>query len=486
MAREVRQPGVELHGNGFRYRMRVMKEGEKRTATYQRWPFVVGAEAKALAPDDPLRRENALANANAFALRDRQKRKSPQRIGGLEDPKGTLLEWLIRYQMEALEQRRYDPRFLAPMVEFIEARSARKKGDPPLVDPVPSEKLTFHCVPRVAESVEHDKSQIRSILRLAREHTTIDDMLHSPVQALGSQHMHQLLALWAKGKARAKTKRKLLSMFAAVWKHHDEFYGMHFDKRPWDSITIPGDGEKPKARAIPKSELAKIEAEFRRLHRNVRGAIEFLRWTGARRSEASKLRWEKIMWPEAGSPSAHFERTKAKRGVYRARFVYLEDEAIVALARMVKPEDKDGNPIAYDAATFDWRTFDWPKKGWVFPSPKNPNERIAGQTIYQAFVRCVNHAGVPHASPHHLRHTKATVLTATVPQAIAQEMLGHEDAATFAIYRHLAEEAGYMVRDKAGMLVSADELKSKDDIVSALKKLPLKDRAEILSQLLGA
>ena len=84
-----------------------------------------------------------------------------------------------------------------------------------------------------------------------------------------------------------------------------------------------------------------------------------------------------------------------------------------------------------------------------------------------------------------LRHTKATVLTATVPQAMAQEMLGHEDAATFAIYRHLAEEAGYMVKDKTGKLVNAEELKSKDDIVAALKKLEVKDRAEILAQLLG-
>lgn len=484
MAREVRQAGVELHGNSFRYRLRLMEEGQKRTATYRRWPFVVGAEGKALAADDPLRRENALANANAFALRDRQKRKSPQRVGGFEDPKGTLLEWLIRYQMEALELRRYDPRFLGPMVEFIQARSRRKKGDDPMLDPVPVEKLTFHCVPRVAESVDHDKSQIRSILRLSGEHTTIDDMLHSQVQSLGSQHIHQLLALWAKGKARAKTKRKLLSMLAAVWKHHEEFHGMRLEK-PWASITIRGDGEKPKARAIPKAELAKIEGELGRLHPFVRGAIEFLRWTGARRSEASKLRWEKLMWPEAGAPSAHFERTKAKRGVYRARFVYLEDECIAALARMVKPVDQKGEPIVYDAATFDWRKFDWPKKGWVFPSPKNPEERVAGQTIYQAFTRCVEHAGVPHASPHHLRHTKATVLTATVPQAMAQEMLGHEDAATFAIYRHLAEEAGYMVRDKTGMLVGADELKSKEDIVSALKKLPLKDRAEVLSQLLG-
>jgi hypothetical protein len=84
-----------------------------------------------------------------------------------------------------------------------------------------------------------------------------------------------------------------------------------------------------------------------------------------------------------------------------------------------------------------------------------------------------------------LRHTKATVLTATVPQAMAQELLGHEDAATFARYRHLAEEAGYMVRDRAGQLVNAENLKGVDSLSEAIKKLSKKDRAALMAKLVG-
>lgn len=484
MAGRLKNHGVELHGNSYRYRMRVMKEGDSRVAQYKRWPFVVGSEAKRLPAHHPLQKENAFANALAFALEDRRQRKTPQRRGGAKDAEGTLLEWLIRYQVEALELRSYRPKNLQLHLDQINARIDRQGREELPPDLVASEALSIQIDARSESGAEHDKSQIRSMVRLARDYVEIDDMLRTEVQALGVEHFHNLLAVWAGGKAKPKTKRRLITMLSSVWNHHDEFHSMELIK-PWAKIKIRDDGSKPKARAIPKAQLAKIEAELVRLHPYVRGAIEFLRWTGARRAEAASLRWEKIMWPEAGEPSAHFERTKAARGVYRARFVYLEEGCIAALARMVKPEDKDGEPIVYDLATFDWRKFDWPKAGWVFPAPREPGNQISGQTIYQAFVRCVEHAGVPHASPHMLRHTKATVLTATVPQAMAQEMLGHEDAATFAIYRHLAEEAGYMVKDKTGKLVNAEELKSKDDIVAALKKLEVKDRAEILAQLLG-
>lgn len=485
MAGRLKNHGVELHGNSYRYRMRVTnkQEGGTRVARYKRYPFVVGPEAKKLPPDHPLRKENAYAQALAYALKDRQDRKTPKREGGKKDPRGTLLEWLVRYQVEALEQRRYRAKNLDLHLAQIDAHIDRKGREPLPADPVVSETLPFQIVPRSKSGVEHDKSQIRSLVRLGRHDKDVNDMLHTEVEALGVEQFHQLLALWAGGAAKPKTKRRLICTLSAAWNHHDEFHNMELAK-PWLKIKIPGDGSKPKARAIPKAELAKIEAELVRLHPHVRGAIEFLRWTGARRSEAAKLRWEQFMWPEAGAPSAHFERTKAARGVYKARFVYLEDGCIAALARMLKPVDKKGEPIVYGAG-FDWRKFDWPKSGWVFPAPMNPKEQIHGQTIYQAFVRSVKHAGVPHASPHMLRHTKATVLTATVPQAMAQEMLGHDDAASFAIYRHLAEEAGYMVRDKQGQLVSAEELRSKDDIAKALKKLPKKERAALFAELLA-
>lgn len=477
MAREKKQPGVELHGRSFRYRMRVMDAGQKRVAKYKRWPFVEGEEAKKLSPSHPLRRENALTNANAFALQDRHRRKSPRFADGAVEAEGTLLEWLLRYQAEALELRAFQASDIEPMLAGMKIR----KGLPR--PPTSREKLAFRIQPRA--SAEHDIGQIRTIVRIAETEGDIADMLHTQVTQLGAVPFQRLLSLWAKGKAKPKTLRRLITTFNGVWKHHRQFYDMRLE-RPWADIEIPGDGSKPKARAITRDELRKIDSELNRLHPSVRGAISFLRWTGARRAEACKLRWEMLHWnvEPNSSPSAHFERTKAARGAYKARFTYLEQGAIEALAECAAAQRSPPNPVGGKKA-FDWRTFDWPKKGWVFPAPESPTRPLAGQTVYQAFTRCVKHAGVAHVSPHHLRHTRATVLTATIPQAMAQELLGHDDAATFAIYRHLGEEAGYLMRDSSGALVSADALKSKEAIKDAIKKLPKKERAALVVDLLA-
>lgn len=484
MGRTSKNHGVELHGKSFRYRMRVSEQGSKRVASYKRWPFVEGAEAKKLAKDHPLRKENAKANALAFALKDRQARKSPQWTNGAKDAEGTLLEWLIRFQVEALELRAYRAEDLSAHLERIALRLSgiRVKDMPP--DPVPNTPTRFQLQPRAEKSVDHDLSQIRSLVRLAKGSVEINDILYKHIQSLGSGDIHSLLAAWGNGKAKPRTKRKLLSLFSAAYSHHAEFHSMKAHK-PWTDIKVLGDGKKSKARALLNHEVEKIEAELGRLHPAVRGAIEFLRWTGARRGEAAKLVWENIMWNTGknSAPSAHFKRTKAARGTYKARFVYLEDGCVCALARMVRPKDEEGNVIDYIPGEFDFTGFPWPKQGWVFPAPQTPSQPVSGDTIYQAFVRSVAHAGVAHASPHHLRHTKATVLTATVPQAMAQEMLGHEDASTFAIYRHLAEEAGFMVRDRQGRLVNAEELKSKEAIRDAFLKLTPDDQASLLVEL---
>lgn len=486
MGRKAKHHGVELHGKSFRYRARTMEDGAKRVSAYKRWPFIDGPEGKKLKPNDPLRKENAYRNAVAFALADQKARLSPQWANHTQDPEGTLLEWLLRYQVEALELRAYRSEDMQAHLGRIHAQIDRKGKEPLPDDLTPILDLTFHVQPRAATSIEHDKSQIRTLIRMARKDREINEILHSHISSLGKAHFQTILARWSKGKAKPKTKRRLINTFSSAYNHHSQHYDME-QAKPWTGMIILDDGTKAKARAIPKAQLDKLEAELKRLHPVTRAAIEFLRWTGARRSEAAFLRWENIQWPELANsaPTAHFERTKAARGVYKARFVYLEEECVCVLARLVKPTDENGELIEYVAGEFDPLTFDWPKSGWVFPSPQNPQLQISGQTIYQAFVRSVEHAGIPHASPHHLRHTKATQLTAMVPQAMAQEMLGHDDAASFAIYRHLAEEAGYMVRDKKGQLVSADMLKSKEELTAAIKNLPKEERAAMLAELLA-
>lgn len=464
MAREVRQPGVELHGNSYRFRHRVQStvtKGKKRTltkrvASYERWPFYTDkvAAAMGLRADHPKRRSNALAQANAYAIRVRSNHDAPQWVdeakrarSGVE---GTLLEWMLRYRDEALRGHRYGLEGVA---------------------------LPFVVEGRAAESIKHDESQIRTIQALAETHRDIADFLATDITKLQKTQFARLLMLWAEGKAAPATKRRLLSTFASIWDHHSAHYEMEAE-REWKKVKIGGDGRKPKARALTLEELDKIEQKLDRLDPVTRAAIEFIRWTGCRRSEAAKLRWENITWPKTKRtmPSVLFTRTKAKRGTFKERYTYIEPECVVALRRMFGPDLG--------------QKFTWPKEGWVFPQPrpkdKNaPPNHIAGQTIYTAFKRSLVLAQVPHASPHHLRHTKATQLSVTMSQGQAMELLGHSDAATFAIYRHLAEQSGYLVRGMGGKLVSAEQMKQEESLMEAFAGRSPEDQAKLIAELMA-
>jgi len=266
MAKEKLQPGVSLHGKSFRYRMRKMDEGRKWVATYERYPFVEGKAAKDLPPDHPLQRANALAEANTLSILDHHNRKTPQRASGVQDPTGTLLEWLIRYQVEALELRKYKSTDLTLVHDHIQAqidaidkklmKGEKREKVPPL--DVVHEKLEFHVEPR--KSAEHDKSQIRSIIRLAKKDVEIDDMLHTHVNSLNIQHFHRLLAVWSNGKAKPKTKRRLINTLNFVWAHGEHL--RMFPLKPWANIKIPGDGTKEPKRALTKVELKKIDDQL--------------------------------------------------------------------------------------------------------------------------------------------------------------------------------------------------------------------------------
>lgn len=224
------------------------------------------------------------------------------------------------------------------------------------------------------------------------------------------------------------SQRRFLAMMSIVWGHAKEYWNSDVPK-PFHGVRLTAQETKPVARTLTAHELDAIEAALTEVSTSVLAAIYFLRWTGARSGEMRKLRWEHVKWPDKVNglkhPEVTFVGTKTpRRGAYRERTVVLAHDDMIQPLRML----------------FDPK-FGPPKEGIVFPSPQDQDQPLPRKTAYQAWVRAIGRARVPHARLHDLRHTRTTEISVTLPKAQAMKITGHTDERTFQHYTHLAEEA---------------------------------------------
>ena len=83
----------------------------------------------------------------------------------------------------------------------------------------------------------------------------------------------------------------------------------------------------------------------------------------------------------------------------------------------------------------------------VFVSQKKTG--ISRQLAWMAVSRYAEQAGMPHISPHDLRHAFAThLVNHGADLRVVQTLLGHADIATTQIYTHVANERLKQVVDK--------------------------------------
>ncbi len=235
--------------------------------------------------------------------------------------------------------------------------------------------------------------------------------------------------------ASPETKRRVLATLGSVWNHAAEVWGMEVP-RPWSGIRIRSDEKKKETRTLNAEEFIKVEQALQKCDLTTQAAIQFVRWTAARKGEMQKLRWETITWPKEPDafPELRFEGTKTPRqGAYKERTIHLLPGAVEAL-KIVNP-NKDGT---------------WPTSGIVFKSPSNPEQPISGYTVYQAMTRAVRRAGLKHAHVHSLRHTRTTEISAVITKAQGMKITGHTDERTFNRYTHLEHGT-------AKQLLKADE-----------------------------
>lgn len=178
----------------------------------------------------------------------------------------------------------------------------------------------------------------------------------------------------------------------------------HFDvANPVQSARRPSvDNERD--RVLSAKEWQAILKALEGSHPATRGAIEFLRWTACRRSEAAKLRWENVRLDDR--PVATFKDTKSpKTGKVQHRTIPLTKEVVNVLTALI-PED-----IPTPA-------------GPVFAM--EPNRGIRPDSLTQAWGRACAKAKVVDATLHDLRHTRTTELADLLPLQKVMRMTGHK------------------------------------------------------------
>lgn len=440
-------PGIYERGIGTSnpyFQVKIRSGGQSRQYTF---PYVPASSKGAVGASKPKdSREVALAHAKAVkAKEDAAVHFHKKPLSQVVSQK-TLKTCLLSYRLEACLREGPNGEKLTHMVE-------RKAG-------------------------KGDAAQILNLIRISEFHSLknkIQDVMNKKLSDLEFNDfadnekglIHILTGRKIKGAdyfdkppATAATKRRAIALLNSMWEHATEHWGLSKEMpKPWAGIKIRATEKKKNTRALSIDELEKVEEAMKRLHRNVLASIYFLRWTAARAGEMQKLRWEHFTWPDDNNklkaPKVLFEGTKTpRRGAYREREIFLSEGAWDAL----KPLFEDGKP---------------PKTGIVFKSPKSNNKVISRHSTYQAFVRAVRRAEVPHARLHDLRHTRTTELSNSLPTAQAMVITGHSDPRTFVRYTHPNDET-------IEIISKADKARRK----RAIEKEPALDQLEAVAKII--
>lgn len=180
--------------------------------------------------------------------------------------------------------------------------------------------------------------------------------------------------------------------------------------------------EKPRKRYLSRPEYSRLLVE---LHTDrgedpwAIGAILILLYTGWRRGEVVRIRWEDV--DDVGG-QVHFADTKAGE----ERWAKLSREAADILARIPR----------------------MPNSPWVFPGrfygtlSRKPHMHLHPDSVNSTWDRVRKRAGIPDVRLHDLRHSYASLGVARgLSLTQIGKLLGHKSPLTTSRYAHLADEA---------------------------------------------
>jgi integrase len=227
---------------------------------------------------------------------------------------------------------------------------------------------------------------------------------NEPVDRIDAQTVGELVVeLHATG-LRKQTIRKTVSVLAMVLDH-----GRIQPNPARDKLTVKLPREERRELRPPTCEH--VEAVVRLLPKQYRLPALVLDATGMRIGEL-----EALTWSDVDEPRQRWRVSGAVAKTGRARWVPVPDVLFQAVTRLVPREDRvPERPVFHGFGSDRFRT---------------------------ALTRACTASGVPHFSPHDLRHRRVSLLhLGGVPWARIGEFVGHDDLVTTArTYTHVVAD----------------------------------------------
>ncbi len=193
----------------------------------------------------------------------------------------------------------------------------------------------------------------------------------------------------------------------------------------------PARSRRVRLPAMPSGELnppstAHVAAILEFVPAKYRLQLRVLDWSGVRLGELQRLTWGDVDWREA---RLRIARGRTKGRTAGRRFVPLPTDLLAEVGDLLPLEDRDPQqPI-------------WPA--------------LSDQGLRLALARACKVAGVPHYSPHDLRHRYISLLVmAGTPLPLVREVVGHSRASvTLDVYSHVLLDEPAMVLETRRRLV---------------------------------
>lgn len=355
--RKLHAPCVEDRGSSWRVRVRYIGTDRKRHTIVYKFGYDKSAK-----PEQPGSREEVFQHAVAVASAERHSlRVKEQPLDALPE-ENSLADWITRY------------------LQDDDAHVGRKGWQ--------QERVRLEWL--LATHPDFCRRRITNL---------------KPNDFAGKPDSLASIMKNAKGKRLAiSTVRRILATISLVYNRAIDGWEIKVDN-PVRSPSLPTVHDE-RERTASKDEWQAIIHALSETDPATRCAIQCLRWTGARRSEITKLEWQDIDGFDSAEPVATFRDTKSHDGKPRSRSVMLPREAKQALKAFL------GRNKA-------------PTHGKVFTTKHG--KPLTADALTKAWVRACKRAGVDDLRLHDLRHTRITEVASVLSMLEASAVSGHRD-----------------------------------------------------------